>query len=133
MKPKEIIEKEKLGYIELTDEQIEKYIIYDEINGSVYFSYDYEINKNQKGNLHFGFKTSYDCDVEVKKKWFGLFEDKIYNIKTDIYYYNDDLKIFFEQKDLKKISNFNLLTPYSSDFLEVIKKELKKKNYENEN
>jgi hypothetical protein len=127
MKPKEIIEKEKLGYIELSKEQIEKYIINDEVTaffgnyGSVCFSYDYQI-LNLKGTLHFKLKTSYDCDVEVKKKWFGLFEDKIYNIKTDIYYYNDDLKIFFEDKGLKKIN------PYSNDFLEMIKNELKNKN-----
>lgn len=121
MKPKEIIEKEKLGYIELSKEQIEKYIINDGVNGSICFSYDYQIS-NLKGTLHFTLKTSYDCDVEVKKKWFGLFEDKIYNIKTEIYYYNDDLEIFFEEKELKKIN------PYSNDFLEVIKNKLKNKN-----
>lgn len=121
MKPKEIIEKEKLGYVELSKEQIEKYIINDEVNGSICFSYDYQIS-NLKGTLHFKLKKSYDFDIEVKKKCFIIFEDdKIYNIKTDIYYYNDDLEIFFEEKKLKKIN------PYSNDFLEVIKNELKNK------
>lgn len=106
-KPKEILEKEKQGYIELTKDQIEKYIIFNIESGSVYFQYECE-----NGSVKFGFKDSFDSEVIETKKCFGLFTEKYYNRITDIYLYNDNLKIFF---------NYN--------YNDIYKPNIKKENY----
>lgn len=107
MKPKEILEKEKIGYIELSDDQIEEYICYDYDSGCVYFTYDYEINRQQKETLNFELKVVCDYDIEIIRSNFGLTKENKYTLISDKYYLNDDLKVFFKESELLTKNNIH--------------------------
>ena len=122
MKPKEIVEKENNGYIELSVKQIDKYIVFNQENGTACFTYDYVRDNYTKATLEFGLKSSCDYDIKEVKGFLGLNSDKQYTRISDEYLYNDDLKIFFNLSRRVRIKISD-----EQKIIEVIKNELKNK------
>lgn len=97
-KPKEIKDLENKGYIELYKDQIEKYIRIDEDNASIYY-FTYSGYHTGYNEVHFGFKQI-----------------------DNYYYYNDDLKIYFdirvitEDSDTEYVYNGELSKCQKSNF-----------------
>jgi hypothetical protein len=102
MRPELLNELDQQGYVEVYKEQIEKYLKVDRMNGVVYLELDIE-----ETNVIFGFKETQDYKEEVIKgrKWLLPTREVKYIKTSDLYFYNTDLKIYFNDFILNSIED----------------------------